>query len=333
MCCTTKTKCHQGRQLVLNYKLSMLSMLCLLISKKSIACQSTSVSSDLVPELESKHVHIRDPEFVKKAIEHMMKDGAKKLQIVADFDRTLSKYKHQGQVCATCHNVLEESHVMPDFFKEQATALRDKYIPLEFSHDLTVEQKIPLMIEWYKAGVAMYVGSGIRSQDVSVSVAKARLVLRDGCMWFFDELHQHQIPLLIFSAGIGDIIEEVITQQARMHDNMKIVSNFMDFDSEGKLIGFKGEMIHTYNKNENAVHDSDYFKRLKHHENLILLGDSLGDLRMAEGAEVTHMLKIGFLNHHVETNLKPYMDSFDIVIQEDESMDVVNAILKTILGQ
>lgn len=55
---------------------------------------------------------------------------------------------------------------------------------------------------------------------------------RDDCLWFFDELHQHRIPLLIFSAGIGDIIEEVITQQARMLDNMKIVSNFMDFDSE-----------------------------------------------------------------------------------------------------
>ncbi|XP_071101196.1 cytosolic 5'-nucleotidase 3-like isoform X2 [Haliotis cracherodii] len=288
---------------------------------------------EMVPELESKHVHIRDPEFVKKAIEHMTKDGASKLQVVADFDSTLSKHKHRGQVCATCHNVLEESHVMPDFFKDQATALRNKYMPLEFSHDLTVEEKIPLMIEWYKAGVAMYVGSGIRSQDISVSVAKAKLLLRDDCLWFFDELHQHGIPLLIFSAGIGDIIEEVITQQARMLDNMKIVSNFMDFDSEGKLIGFKGEMIHTYNKNENAVHKSDYFERLKHHENLILLGDSLGDLRMAEGAEVTHMLKIGFLNHHVETNLKPYMESYDIVIQEDETMDVVNAVLKKILGQ
>ncbi|XP_067687852.1 cytosolic 5'-nucleotidase 3-like isoform X3 [Haliotis asinina] len=286
-----------------------------------------------VPELESKHVHIRDPEFVKKAIEHMMKDGAKKLQIVADFDRTLSKYKHQGQVCATCHNVLEESHVMPDFFKEQATALRDKYIPLEFSHDLTVEQKIPLMIEWWTSAHELMMKCLVSKDSIVQMVKESSSRLRDGCMWFFDELHQHQIPLLIFSAGIGDIIEEVITQQARMHDNMKIVSNFMDFDSEGKLIGFKGEMIHTYNKNENAVHDSDYFKRLKHHENLILLGDSLGDLRMAEGAEVTHMLKIGFLNHHVETNLKPYMDSFDIVIQEDESMDVVNAILKTILGQ
>lgn len=26
------------------------------------------------------------------------------LQVVADFDRTLSKYTHRGQICSTCHS-------------------------------------------------------------------------------------------------------------------------------------------------------------------------------------------------------------------------------------
>jgi 5'-nucleotidase len=59
-------------------------------------------------------------------------------------------------------------------------------------------------------------------------------------------------------------------------------------------------MIHVYNKNENAVHSSDYFENISHRENLLLLGDSLGDLRMAEGAgELQCVLKIGFLNFKV----------------------------------
>ena len=58
------------------------------------------------------------------------------------------------------------------------------------------------------------------------------LCFRDGCQWFFDELHKHEIPLLIFSAGLGDIISEVISHQGRLYDNMKIVSNFLQFDEE-----------------------------------------------------------------------------------------------------
>ena len=46
------------------------------------------------------------------------------------------------------------------------------------------------------------------------------------------ELHDHKVPVLIFSAGIGDIIERVIIQQAHMYSNIKIVSNYMDFNNE-----------------------------------------------------------------------------------------------------
>lgn len=66
---------------------------------------------------------------------------------------------------------------------------------------------------------------------------------------------------------------------------------------QGKMTGFQDEMIHVYNKNEGAIHDSDYFQKLEHRNNVILMGDSLGDLHMADGAVgVQNKLKIGFLN-------------------------------------
>ena len=64
--------------------------------------------------------------------------------------------------------------------------------------------------------------------------------------------------------------------------------------------GFKGEMIHVFNKNENDVHGSEYFQKLSHCTNVLLMGDSLGDLQMANGAEnVEAKLTIGFLNQRV----------------------------------
>ena len=59
-------------------------------------------------------------------------------------------------------------------------------------------------------------------------------------------------------------------------------------------------MIHVYNKNENSIHSSNYFDNLRHRGNILLLGDSLGDLRMADGAaDLKCLLKIGFLNYKV----------------------------------
>ncbi len=50
-----------------------------------------------------------------------------------------------------------------------------------------------------------------------------------------DTLHQNNVPLLIFSAGLGNVIEEVIDQQSAMTSNMKIVSNMMKFDEQVKI--------------------------------------------------------------------------------------------------
>lgn len=55
-----------------------------------------------------------------------------------------------------------------------------------------------------------------------------------------------------------------------------------------------------YNKHDGALRNTDYFKQLKDNSNVILLGDSLGDLNMADGVpNVGNLLKIGFLNDKV----------------------------------
>lgn len=55
-------------------------------------------------------------------------------------------------------------------------------------------------------------------------------MFRDDYKVFFDQLAEHQVPLLIFSAGVGDVLEEVIRQNHVFHSNVRIISNYMDFD-------------------------------------------------------------------------------------------------------
>lgn len=56
-----------------------------------------------------------------------------------------------------------------------------------------------------------------------------------------------------------------------------------------------------YNKHDGALRNSEYFKQIKEYSNIILLGDSLGDLSMADGVtNAENILKIGFLNDKVQ---------------------------------
>lgn len=80
--------------------------------------------------------------------------------------------------------------------------------------------------------------------------------------------------------------------------------------------------------------NSNYFQQLQNKTNILLLGDSIGDLTMADGVPgVQNILKIGFLNDKVEERRERYMDSYDIVLEKDETLDVVNGLLQHILRQ
>ena len=77
--------------------------------------------------------------------------------------------------------------------------------------------------------------------------------------------------------------------------------------------------------------DSDYFKKLQSRNNVILLGDSVGDLTMCNGLEnPAVVLKIGFLNFKIDERLDDYLDLFDIVLLDDQTLNVPLSIVQKI---
>lgn len=148
-------------------------------------------------------------------------------------------------------------------------------------------------------------------------------------------MEEKGVPVLIFSAGLADIIEEVLNQKVhRSFKNVRVVSNRMVFDENGHLQSFKGKTIHVLNKNEHALdmaaplHDhlddvsglSDEKSALKKRTNVLLLGDHIGDLGMSDGLDYETRISVGFLNDRVEDSLESYRKAFDILYLNDSSM-------------
>jgi hypothetical protein len=57
--------------------------------------------------------------------------------------------------------------------------------------------------------------------------------------------------------------------------------------------GFGGSIIHVFNKNESVVKETKFYQEVKNRRNVILLGDSLGDVTMATDKNHDTVLRIG----------------------------------------
>uniref|UniRef100_H2ZQP4 5'-nucleotidase n=1 Tax=Ciona savignyi TaxID=51511 RepID=H2ZQP4_CIOSA len=284
-----------------------------------------------IKEMKQGHVFIKHEEVVAKKIQKLINGKSSSLQVISDFDRTLSRATYKDEKCASCHGILESSLIFNKETQKKLRDLKEKYYAIEIDPHLANDEKAPFMIEWWCTAHEIMISANVKKSSIRQAVAESNVMLKENCNWMFQLLHQKSVPLLIFSAGVGDVLEEVIRQKSSFLPNMKVVSNMMDFDENGILTGFHGELIHVYNKNEGALAHSAYFDDIKHRHNIILLGDSMGDLHMADGVQdINTCLKIGYLNENVEHMLESYMNAWDIVLVDDASMDVANALFAAI---
>ncbi|NXX98371.1 5NT3B nucleotidase, partial [Centropus bengalensis] len=264
-----------------------------------------------VPELDKATVRIRQRERVSGIIQAIKEQGMTKLQVISDFDMTLSRFGCNGRRCPTSHSELKPLLIPFDALK-LTLLLFPRWTK---AHELLLQQKI-------------------QKGDIAQTVRESGVMLRDGFNELFEQLHKSSVPLFIFSAGIGDVLEEIMRQANVFYSNVNVVSNYMDFDDEGVLTRFKPPLIYTYNKNSSVLQGTEYFQQLSMRTSIILLGDSMGDLTMADGVpSVENILKIGFLNDKVEEWREKYLDAYDIVLESDETLDVVNGILRYILSE
>ncbi|KAH7536885.1 hypothetical protein FEM48_Zijuj03G0033500 [Ziziphus jujuba var. spinosa] len=280
-------------------------------------------------------VVVGDGELLDKKISLIRKAGPAKLQVIADFDATLTRYWVNGCRGQSSHGLLRQGNPEYDIKRRE---LYEYYHPLEFSPTIPIEEKTKLMEEWWGKTHGLLIEGGLTYEAIEHSVATSTIAFREGVVELFEFLEKRDIPILIFSAGLADIIEEVLRQKLhRSFKNVKIVSNRMVFDEKGVLVSFKGKTIHSLNKNEHALdmaaplHDrlgyrdqpTDDNASVKLRTNVLLLGDHIGDLGMSDGLNYETRISVGFLNDNIESSLDSYRKAFDIVYLNDAPMSGV----------
>ncbi len=275
---------------------------------------------------------------LEKKIKALKEAGKDCLHILSDFDRTLTYASFNGKKTPSLISHLRNGNYLTKDYTEKAQALFNKYHPIEISVAISEKEKAKKMLEWWSTHYNLLAESGLNEKTIKQAVTdlikEAKIRLRTGCKEFIELLNKNNIPLIILSsAGIGNMVTEFLKEQKLNLPNINFIGNTLEFDKNKKFIGIKdNKIIHILNKNEAELNNLPIIKELKKRENIILLGDSLDDLKMAEGFPYKNIIKIAFVNYEEdEKNLKEYNEKFDVIITQDSDFSEINLILNKIL--
>lgn len=241
--------------------------------------------------------------------------------IVIDFDKTLTDTKSLDSWDAS-------GKELDIKFKEESNALYKKYAPIELDYNISFEEKNKAMEEWYYSVMELFYKYHLTSNKLEQSVKTSDLIFRSGAKEFLYEMYKQNVPVIILSAGIGNVIEQFLKLNNIYFDNINIISNIIEFDNNGDMKKNNGKLIHTLNKNVSSHITDKISQKIKDKEYILLFGDLVEDINMIEQEKLNKAITIGFLNKNIEENFDFYKKNFDVVLtKEDATFQEVKKIL------
>lgn len=241
--------------------------------------------------------------------------------VAMDFDKTITAKDSCDSWDASGRKLGEE-------FKSKLNALYEIYAPIELDYTIGFEKKNKAMEEWYGRCMNLYYENHLTKQKLEESIEISNLFFRKGAEELLKELHENSIPVVILSAGIGNVIEKFLQKNNCLYDNMNIISNFIKFDENGNMIKYDNPIIHTLNKTLEGHANSRINRMIDGKEFRLLFGDFIEDKNIIPQKEWNNTLSVGFLNKNIENNMEIYKKSFDVVLtNEDATFDVAKNIV------
>ena len=271
---------------------------------------------------------------VNKKIEQIKKDGVDKLHIVTDFDATLTfAYNEDGSRAPNTWSIFRNKGYLGKNYLKESTQLYEYYhFRYEINENISEDVRIKKLEEWWNKHFDLLKKYSLTKEMLEKISETKELILRPGVDDFMNLVSKYKVPLLVFSAGIGDLIKNIFKVEHQSLEFVKIISNFCKYDKNNKVIGPSGKIIHVLNKGEIALNEDKYIQELKLRKNIVLIGDSLGDLDMVKDIEYDNLLTIGLFTQSDNEELKrKYNDAFDLVIEGDGSFKKVNEIIESIV--
>jgi len=279
------------------------------------------------------NILISNPEDFDQKLQNIIAWWPEHFHVIADFDRTLTKTFAEGKPTVSLITRLQNGFFPPEY-ADKSNAIFHKYHPIEIDSTIPLDEKKNAMVKRWNEQFTLMLSYGLTRKIIEDAMASEETNFRSGCGDMFDLLKKYNIPMLILSASwLGyDSIYYCLKHENKLYDNIDIISNDFVRDEDGKAIGVREPIIHSFNKDETVVKNFPIYEDIKDRKNILLLGDWLWDAQMADGFDYETIIKIWFLNDDTPQNREQFQKTFDLIILDNGPMDEVNSLLEKIVG-
>ena len=221
-----------------------------------------------------------------------------KLLVITDFDATITTGESEQ-----CHDLVAASKLLSEPFRAEFAPL------LDWTTNPDVDG-----VEWWDKAHEIMVRHGQPSRPlIPRLVHEAKMIPRPGALELLKRLEELNVPVLIVSAGLSDVIEEFLRQYGALSENVTVCSNRLNYaaDSAPKSVAPEPP-ITSFTKAYAYSSASSFFAQHTSRRSLIVLGDSLTDVDASKNVPYDHCLSIGFLNARPD-GLR-HAETFDAVV-------------------
>jgi 5'-nucleotidase len=276
---------------------------------------------------------IQNKEAFDAKLQKLKEAGPENFHVLTDFDRTLTQGMINGEKTPSIISRLRSGNYLSEKYVEEAHRLYNHYQPIEVDQTIPLEKRVKEMDAWWQAHFDLLAKSGLTLDVLKEVVDQHPRMFREGALEFLDLMHAKDVPVIIMSASLGDMIRLYLEKTGRNYPNIYLVTNLFEFDEQGKVIGVKQPIVHSLNKYEVLIKGLPVYEKVKERKNVLLMGDGLGDLGMIDGFDYDELVSIGFYNQDYQVNdeLKNYQDSFDAIITSDGDMHHITSLIDKIV--
>ena len=248
-------------------------------------------------------------EIKKEIFKNSYNKKEDKILVVTDFDFTLfNKYNYStGEKYDSSYGIFNKDVFggSQKDFQEKRKMLHSTY--LKYEEDLSIDEQIrkDKIKEWTTRALGYILHPNFTRESISkmVEIKKNNIHFKNNVKKYYEKLIELNIPIIIVSGGIKEIIIEVLKllNIKGLDDYMEkkrlfIIANEFIFDENNKCVDFNKNVIYGFNKSEyvKKIVDENFPKV----ENVFVMGDLDIDYKSIEKLELDknkNVIGIGYI--------------------------------------
>lgn len=128
-----------------------------ILLKHCAVTMPSMIQIDDIKLLQQSKCHIKNPHRVEQLLNKLSAGGHAKLQIVSDFDFTITKqHRGAGKPMLTSFCILDQCASIPDSCREGSFELVERFKSIEIDPHIPITEKIAVMKEWWRLSSALH---------------------------------------------------------------------------------------------------------------------------------------------------------------------------------